>query len=58
MNAVAIAIFPFVFAVVGVLMYALCTNAKLAEVGRIVFACGFFFVTAALAGQVLRLAGH
>lgn len=28
------------FALVGVLMYALCTNGKLAEIGRIMFSCG------------------
>lgn len=27
-------------ALVGVLMYALCTNPKLAEIGRIMFGCG------------------
>lgn len=27
-------------ALVGVLMYALCANAKLAEMGRLAYACG------------------
>ena len=27
-------------AILGVLMYALCTNAKLAEIGRLMFGCG------------------
>ena len=27
-------------ALVGVLMYALCANPKLAEIGRLMFACG------------------
>lgn len=27
-------------ALVGVLMYALCSNPKLADIGRIMFACG------------------
>lgn len=27
-------------ALIGVLMYALCVNAKLAEIGRLMFACG------------------
>lgn len=27
-------------ALIGVLMYALCVNPKLAEIGRLMFACG------------------
>ncbi len=27
-------------ALIGILMYALCTNPKLAEIGRLMFACG------------------
>ncbi len=52
---IGIAIWPLVFAVVGVLMYALCSNPKLAEIGRLVFFCGFFFVTHAVATHVLHL---
>lgn len=29
-------------ALIGVLMYALCVNPKLAEIGRIMFFCGLF----------------
>ena len=32
--------FALLVALVGVLMYALCVNPKLAEIGRLMFACG------------------
>lgn len=31
-----------IVAIIGVLMYALCTNGKLAEIGRLSFAVGLF----------------
>ena len=31
---------PLLVCIVGVLMYALCVNPKLAEIGRLAFACG------------------
>lgn len=31
---------PLLFALIGVLMYALCANVKLAEIGRILFWTG------------------
>jgi hypothetical protein len=33
-------VLPLAVALVGVLMYALCTNGKLQEIGRLSFACG------------------
>lgn len=33
---------PLLVAVIGLLMYALCSNPKLQEVGRIMFFCGTF----------------
>jgi Na+/phosphate symporter len=33
-----------VLIVAGILMYALCTNGKLAEIGRIMFGIGLFFL--------------
>ena len=33
---------PLLVAIIGVLMYALCTNPKLAEIGRILFFAGVF----------------
>lgn len=35
-----IVLLPVLFAVIGLLMYALCANPKLQEVGRIMFFCG------------------
>jgi hypothetical protein len=35
-----IILLPLLVALIGVLMYALCTNAKLAEIGRILFWTG------------------
>jgi len=32
--------FSLLVALVGVLMYALCVNGKLAEIGRLMFFCG------------------
>ena len=31
---------PLLIALIGVLMYALCANPKLAEIGRLMFGCG------------------
>ena len=52
---VVLAIWPLVFAVVGVLMYALTSNAKLQEIGRITFFAGLFWLVAVLAHQVVSL---
>lgn len=40
-----IAIFPVILAIVGVLMWALAANPKLAEIGKIMFFCGLFVTT-------------
>jgi hypothetical protein len=32
--------FALLVAVIGILMYALCTNPKLQEIGRLAYACG------------------
>jgi Na+/phosphate symporter len=48
-------IWPLLIAVIGVLMYALCSNPKLAEIGRIIFFCGFFFTVAVLAGKAFKI---
>jgi hypothetical protein len=39
---VILATIPAVFAIVGVLMYALATNPKLSEIGRLMFFAGLF----------------
>lgn len=46
-----ISIFAVLVALVGVLIYALSTNPKLQEIGRIMFFCGLF-VTCWIAGGV------
>lgn len=50
-----IAIIPVLFVVVGLLMYALCANPKLSEVGRIIFACSFLVVMWAAASHVVKI---
>ena len=45
-----IATIPLIVAIVGVLMYALAANPKLADIGRIMFLCGLF-VTLLLLGH-------
>ena len=35
-----IIVMPLLVAVIGLLMYALCSNPKLQEIGRIMFFCG------------------
>jgi Na+/phosphate symporter len=42
-------------ALVGVLMYALCTNPKLQEIGRISFFAGLLAFLLGFAGQALTL---
>lgn len=50
-----IAYIPLLFAVVGVLMYALATNPKIQEIGRIMFACGWLVTMFVLSGHTLRI---
>ncbi len=35
-----IIVFSLLIAIIGLLMYALCSNGKLQEIGRIMFFCG------------------
>lgn len=44
-------------ALAGLLMYALCTNGKLAEIGRIMFFCGLF-VLVNNGEKILQIGGH
>ncbi len=50
-----IAVLPLVVALVGVLMYALCTNLKLAEIGRLSFFVGLFWLVYGFIGKVLHV---
>lgn len=55
----AVIAIPLAFAIIGALIYLLATtNAKIAELGRIVFMCGFLVLTFSLANQTFRLGGH
>lgn len=50
-----IAYIPVLVALLGLLLYALASNPKVQEVGRILFFCGALAECLALAGHVLRL---
>lgn len=50
-----IAVWPLVIAVVGALVYALSSNPKAAELGRLIFFCGFFWLVYTLAKSVLTV---
>ncbi len=49
------ALVPVLALVAGALMYALSTNAKLAELGRVLFAAGAFALCFAFAGKVVGI---
>lgn len=50
-----IAIVPVIVTIVGVLAYALASNAKIAEIGRLAYACGLLVTLFTLASKVIRL---
>lgn len=50
-----ITILPLLVAIIGVLMYALCANAKLAEIGRILFFVGMLWLIYANTGKTVKL---
>ena len=52
---IAIAIWPLVFAVVGALAYALSSNGKVAELGRIMYFCGLLWLVYVMVGKVLHV---
>ena len=47
-------IWPLLIAVIGCLVYAF-TKEKPAELGRLIFFCGFFWVVALLAGKAFKI---
>lgn len=51
----AIAIVPILFLILGLLLYALASNGKVAELGRITFACAMLITLWTLAAKVVRL---
>jgi hypothetical protein len=54
-GAAMIAIVPLLILIVGLLLYVLASNAKVAEIGRITFACGMLVTTYVTAAHVVRL---
>jgi hypothetical protein len=50
-----IILLPLLVAIIGVLMYALCANPKLAEVGRLMFACGLLAFLLVYHGQPIAV---
>ncbi len=50
-----IAIIPFVVALIGVLMFALCANPKLVRIGEIMFLCGLMATMFVAGGKTLHL---
>jgi hypothetical protein len=50
-----IAVIPLLVAIIGPLMYILAGNAKVAEIGRLMFACGLLALIFASARESIRI---
>ncbi len=50
-----IAVIPLLVAIIGLLLYLLAANAKVAEVGRLMFACGLLALMFASAREAVRI---
>lgn len=48
-------IYPALVAILGALAYALSTNARVQELGRITFFCGLFWTVYVLIGHTTRV---
>lgn len=48
-----IILLPLLIAIIGVLAYALASNPKLSEIGRIMFACGLLVFLLRFSGEVV-----
>lgn len=46
---------PMLLAIIGLLVYAIATNAKLVEIGRLTFAIGLLVLTFELAKRTIHL---
>lgn len=46
---------PLLLAIVGLLLWALASNPKVAEAGKILFFCGVFWFVYGLAGKTIRV---
>jgi len=51
----AVVLLPLLVCIIGLLVYALAANAKVAELGRMAFGCGLLVTLFALAGHAVRL---
>lgn len=54
-GRVVIIYIPFLVCIIGALVYALATNGKVGELGRIAYGCGLLIFLAELAGHVVSL---
>ena len=50
-----IALIPVLFAIVGALVYGLSANGKVAELGRLIFACAFLALMLGTADHSIKL---
>lgn len=50
-----VALVPVLFAIAGMLVYALSNNAKVAELGRLAFACALLALMLAAASHTTRV---
>ncbi len=51
----AIAIFPIIVAILGILLWFISANGKVQEVGRIMFFCGLLVLCFVLARETVRI---
>ena len=52
-----IAVIPLLVAIIGLLLYILASNAKVSEIGRLMFACGLLALMFASARESIRIGG-
>ncbi len=52
---IAIAIYPVIGAIISLLMYVLSSNAKVSEIGRILFMTAMLVVWMVVSGKVVKL---
>jgi hypothetical protein len=50
-----IILLPLLVSLIGVLMYVLCANPKLSEIGRLMFACGLLAFLLVYHGQPITV---
>lgn len=48
-------VIPFLICIIGILIYALASNGKVAELGRIAYGVGLFWILAEVAGHTLNV---